>query len=532
MPVPVFTTTKNDAYSMLGIRHDASDEDIKIAYKKLALKWHPDRHLNDKERATQRFIEIHDAYRALTTPQLATPDRHHGKKSPGPRHPPMSEEPSSKQTPSRSHRKMPDESPPRRHEKAPDEHERPPPKSPGMRYTTMPDESFPKKSPGVRDATMPEEHIPKKSPGPRYAAMSDEHLPKKSPSPRHTAMPDEHSTRRSPGPRYAAMSDEHSSKKSPGARFATMPDEPPPRKSPGPKHATFADEPRMHVSSSHEKTKHTRHSAPRRHSDTSVPKAPPPPTAPSSSHSSSHSKAPYARSDPGHARGRDHHHKSGHAPRMTRDYSEGQDPEDFSDYVEIDRHDVPLGKPLHPIPPRGTHRSRSEGHRSQSKDWVFPLELTLEDLYHGTSQRFRIRQPSHADGRSQSPTRTVTIIIPAGTQPGARIQALPGVSFEIKEVPHTYYRRVGDDLLMCVELPWSGMDDLQMNGGSISFSGLGGEEVNVPLPETLVDATNGTRVRGKGMPVTKGGKIVEHGDLLIRWDFFAPGKRPARNGLR
>jgi len=50
-----------DPYTTLGVSKDASIEDIKKAYKKLALEWHPDRHQGDKE-AEERFKEINEAY--------------------------------------------------------------------------------------------------------------------------------------------------------------------------------------------------------------------------------------------------------------------------------------------------------------------------------------------------------------------------------------------------------------------------------------------------------------------------------------
>lgn len=57
--------TKKDYYEILGVSKNATDEDIKKAYRKLALKYHPDRNPNNKE-AEERFKEINEAYAVLS----------------------------------------------------------------------------------------------------------------------------------------------------------------------------------------------------------------------------------------------------------------------------------------------------------------------------------------------------------------------------------------------------------------------------------------------------------------------------------
>lgn len=51
-----------DYYNILEVRRDASEEDIRKAYKRLVLRWHPDRNLDNKEDAEMRFKEISEAY--------------------------------------------------------------------------------------------------------------------------------------------------------------------------------------------------------------------------------------------------------------------------------------------------------------------------------------------------------------------------------------------------------------------------------------------------------------------------------------
>ena len=54
-----------DYYSVLGIKKGASDDEIKKAYRKLAMKYHPDRNKDDKK-AESKFKDISEAYAVLS----------------------------------------------------------------------------------------------------------------------------------------------------------------------------------------------------------------------------------------------------------------------------------------------------------------------------------------------------------------------------------------------------------------------------------------------------------------------------------
>ncbi|GAB7522232.1 J domain-containing protein [Paraburkholderia sp. 2C] len=55
-------------YTKLGVAEDASATEIKRAYRKAAMKWHPDRNAGNEEAARATFLDIKDAYEILSDP--------------------------------------------------------------------------------------------------------------------------------------------------------------------------------------------------------------------------------------------------------------------------------------------------------------------------------------------------------------------------------------------------------------------------------------------------------------------------------
>jgi len=60
-------TTKHDYYDALGVSRSATEEEIRKAFRKKALEYHPDR--NKDPGASERFQEVNEAYQVLTDPQ-------------------------------------------------------------------------------------------------------------------------------------------------------------------------------------------------------------------------------------------------------------------------------------------------------------------------------------------------------------------------------------------------------------------------------------------------------------------------------
>lgn len=73
--MPSFPLSAEDACRTLGIKLGSSEAEIKSAYKKLALKTHPDKNPNDSS-ASRRFLAVSEAYKTLTEEEFSDDDEY------------------------------------------------------------------------------------------------------------------------------------------------------------------------------------------------------------------------------------------------------------------------------------------------------------------------------------------------------------------------------------------------------------------------------------------------------------------------
>lgn len=64
------SSNEEDLYKILGVNENSSDDEIKKAYKKLAIRWHPDKNSDNRVEAEKKFKEISHAFSVLKDKQL------------------------------------------------------------------------------------------------------------------------------------------------------------------------------------------------------------------------------------------------------------------------------------------------------------------------------------------------------------------------------------------------------------------------------------------------------------------------------
>lgn len=66
----LLTTSNVDLYAILGVPKNVESKDLTKAFRKLAVKWHPDKHSMNKDLASKKFMAIRTSYEILKNPVL------------------------------------------------------------------------------------------------------------------------------------------------------------------------------------------------------------------------------------------------------------------------------------------------------------------------------------------------------------------------------------------------------------------------------------------------------------------------------
>jgi DnaJ-class molecular chaperone len=172
-----------------------------------------------------------------------------------------------------------------------------------------------------------------------------------------------------------------------------------------------------------------------------------------------------------------------------------------------------------PEPGRRSGRSARAPRPRQGRDVEQPIELSLEDAYHGSTRRLAITQDGGA--------RTVDVRIPPGVGQGSRVRVVgegeQGTSgaasgdlyLRVHLTPDSRFERKGHDLYAKVRVPVT----TAVLGGEAEVPALGAKPVRLKIPPMT---QNGQvfRLKRHGMPIA--GKSGHHGDLYATVEVELP----------
>lgn len=173
---------------------------------------------------------------------------------------------------------------------------------------------------------------------------------------------------------------------------------------------------------------------------------------------------------------------------------------------------------------QGFSRGGAKRNRPSAKpdEVTYNLDCTLEQLYNGATRKLKVTREL-LDGQSNAPIRAEKVIevdVQPGWKPGTKIRfrgegdERPGkgpqdVVFVVREKPHSYLKRRGDDLYYEANLSKQQGE----KGVKVTIPHLDGRDVVLDLKGTEIKDRQQTIKAGEGMPTKSGGK----GNLVVRF---------------
>ncbi|KAF9451904.1 DnaJ-domain-containing protein [Macrolepiota fuliginosa MF-IS2] len=162
-----------------------------------------------------------------------------------------------------------------------------------------------------------------------------------------------------------------------------------------------------------------------------------------------------------------------------------------------------------------------------AREWVYSLALTLRELLNGKQCSFSLSRNLISGGTKDV---ILEVDIPPGCRGGTRIlcrgvgherkdKTRQDIVFIVEELNHDHFSWVHDDLILEVKIPWDG--SLRHQGGDFVVEGLDGKghcfRVDYPWGRMLKGKSV---IRGAGMPIRRGGRVVGRGSLIVHWEII------------
>ncbi|KAG8948542.1 hypothetical protein FRC03_000711 [Tulasnella sp. 419] len=186
-------------------------------------------------------------------------------------------------------------------------------------------------------------------------------------------------------------------------------------------------------------------------------------------------------------------------------------------------------------PPTSPGRtSRNVDGKDIPKEWVYPLPLTLEQLFRGGSHEFAVTR--YMLDRTTQKER-IRVEVQPGWKPGTRIlfpdagnqiadKIFQDVVFVVEQIQHPRFARLdGGRLALNLDITFA--DALKGEGRTPRhIKCLDGTTIEFHLPPGVIKSGMQTILRGKGMPIRSKSKVVGRGDLIIKWNVVADEASP------
>lgn len=159
---------------------------------------------------------------------------------------------------------------------------------------------------------------------------------------------------------------------------------------------------------------------------------------------------------------------------------------------------------------------------------LIDLGLTLEELYNGTHKKMKIERKNYNGKNVQNESEILTVNVMPGWKEGTKItfnnkgDIKPNIEpadiiFTIKQKAHNTYSREDNNLIMIMNISY----DEVLNGFEKKIINIKGKLLNLNICKGVIKESNYVhRIRGEGMPIRKEGKIIGHGDLIIKFNII------------